>query len=142
MKAHQAIHALSGALLDLSAAGIGLSLGDTPVGGEAEIWTATLRSDLDGPGGAYALIAPASMVWGMPGRHLPAPSPSNDARSAALRLSEAMRRVAEAGMPIAVRADRRRIVFLVNLDATVEGQQVVVLAGGNGKVAPVALRVS
>ena len=55
MAAHLAVHALNGALLELAKASIGLTVGDTAsiTDGTAEVWTATLRSDVDGPGGAY-----------------------------------------------------------------------------------------
>ena len=142
IEAHRVTHILNGVLLDLSAAAFRLALEDELLGVEAEIWTASLRSDIDGIGGAYALIAPASLVWGMPPRQPLGVSLPTDIYRAARQLSEALTNVTQAGVPIAIRSNRRRIVLVSAFDAIVKSEKVIGLAKGYDKSAPVALRIS
>lgn len=143
MAAHLATHALSGTLLELSKASIGLTVGDgAPIGdGTAEVWTATLRSDVDGPGGVYALIAPASLVWKMPSRALSDHPTPQDPEAIARMVFDALATVA-ARMPIAVRMSKEQILVLtVPVVVAVSGDRIRLGAGRPAK-APLAMRLA
>lgn len=143
MAAHLTTHTLNGVLLELSDAGLGLAIGDTPIGKDmAEVWSATVRADVDGPGGVYTLIAPSSLVWGMPLLQKVDPSVSRNADAVAQAVSDAMAGVAATGLVIAVRTRWDQIVIIPFSKVTTMDQQVISLTGGIAITAPVALRLS
>ena len=143
-EAHRLVHRLNGALLAAVGAvgGISVQLGSP---GEPDmapgIWTVVLRSDLDGPGGIFAMVAPAAMAWGMP----EACSEVRTGKSwntAALDVLAALDAAAAAGLPVAVRTG-------LGTMALVDGATLAIAPGvfahfgpGQAVAAPLAYRLS
>ena len=114
LEAHRLVHELNGALLEAvdAAGGISLRVGSF---GQPEpapgIWTAVLRSDLDGHDGIFAMVSPAAMAWGMPEACLRArPGKSWDA--AASDVIAALDAASAAGLPVKVRVTQESMVSL------------------------------
>ncbi len=138
-----AAHALNGALLDLSASCFRLALGGIPVGsGVTDVWTASLRSDVDGLGGAYVLLTPASVVNGMPQRPRVDRSPSNNIDATMQRLKQALMVVIGAGLPVAVRKDKSQLAILANVEVEAIDRQTISLSVGEALPTPLAIRLA
>ena len=142
IRAYRAAHALNDVFLDLSAAAFDLTIGDTQIGkiGE-EVWTASLRTNVDGPGGVYVLVAPASMAWKMPSRDTSSRVVPIDIATVTQQISNALDMVAEVGVPIAIRMTRNQIMLLATYKATHRNQSVI-LTGNKVRKVPIALRIS
>ena len=144
MEAHRLAHALNGALLEAAGAacGVVLAVGDPDRHSTLPcIWTAVLRSDPDGPGGTFVMVAPDVMTWGMPESRFGMRS-ATSWDNAVAQVVHTFADAAAAGLPVAVRTGPD---LMVVLDRTVAACDIGVLSHFGARSAvkvPLAYRMS
>ncbi len=141
LEAHRLAHGLNGALLEAAGAsgGIQVLVGspgepDRPPG----TWTAVLRS---GPGGIYVMVAPATMVWGMPEEARCPVRPGGSWNRASLHVLAALGEVMAAGLPVAVRTRPDAMVLVDGPLVAIAPGVLARFVGGQVTAAPLAYRL-
>ncbi|MDJ0388694.1 hypothetical protein QMO56_11275 [Roseomonas sp. E05] len=114
LEAHRLAHELNGALIEAAALSgcIRVLSADPeapPVPGG--VWTAVLRFDLDGPGGAFVMVAPSGPV-SAPGDTLCTARDLEAWNLAARRVAVAVKAVTSAGLPVAVHASGTEVALV------------------------------